>query len=215
MHCAEQPCFFNLPTHVSVEADLRSCQVIDVDAPPQLVLVRGLPGSGKSTFAATLTASGYLHLEADQFFVVDGVYRYDASRIRDAHRWCQEQARSALAQGRRVVVANTFTRLDEMRPYLQLSAATIVIRASGEWRNVHDVPVDVFGRMRDRWEGIRPQSTGQSSRRREQLVSPRSLSCGGSPRRHFVPREPSCNVTRAQGRDTRTGGAGPHAVFAR
>jgi ABC-type phosphate/phosphonate transport system ATPase subunit len=80
----------------------------------ELVLIRGLPGSGKSTMAKDLATQGYLHFEADMFFEVDGHYRYDASRIRDAHSWCQQMTRQALAKGLKVVVSNTFTQLREM-----------------------------------------------------------------------------------------------------
>ena len=52
----------------------------------ELVLIRGLPGSGKSTMAKVLALVGFEHYEADMFFVVNGQYRYDATRIRDAHK---------------------------------------------------------------------------------------------------------------------------------
>lgn len=73
----------------------------------ELVLIRGLPGSGKTTMASVPAQVGYAHFEADLFFITDGVYSYDASRIRDAHAWCQRKTREALASGRRVVVSNS------------------------------------------------------------------------------------------------------------
>jgi len=42
----------------------------------KLILVRGLPGSGKSTFAKTF---GCLHVEADMFYIVGGKYRFDGT----------------------------------------------------------------------------------------------------------------------------------------
>ncbi|NWG74066.1 MAG: AAA family ATPase [Rubrivivax sp.] len=119
---------------------------------PLLVLVRGVPGSGKSTLASNLVALGYRHFEADHFFVVDGRYRYDASRIAQAHEWCREQTVSALRAGQRVVVANTFTRLRELAPYVRLSGDVLVLWARGRWSNLHGVPADVVLRMAQRWE---------------------------------------------------------------
>jgi adenylate kinase family enzyme len=47
-----------------------------------IYLVRGIPGSGKSTFAKSL---GGTHFETDQFFMVDGKYNFDGSKLKEAH----------------------------------------------------------------------------------------------------------------------------------
>jgi len=44
----------------------------------ELILVRGLPGSGKSTFAKSL---GGVHIETDMFFIQDGEYKFDGAKI--------------------------------------------------------------------------------------------------------------------------------------
>lgn len=123
----------------------------------ELVLIRGLPGSGKSTMAKTLAAAGYAHFEADMFFERGGVYQYEPSRIQDAHRWCQMQASACLRMGRRVVVANTFTRVREMEPYLHMTSNVQVLEAQGQWQNMHGVPAERVAQMAERWEPL-PQS---------------------------------------------------------
>jgi hypothetical protein len=95
---------------------------------------------------------GYLHFEADMFFEVDGRYRYDASKIRDAHSWCQKMTRQALARGEKVVVSNTFTQLREMEPYLTMAKDVRVVEAKGRWQNLHGVPEAMMERMAQRWE---------------------------------------------------------------
>lgn len=120
----------------------------------ELVLIRGLPGSGKSTMANKFVAQGFKHYEADMFFTVDGVYAYDASRIRDAHAWCQRMTRQALNEGRRVVVSNTFTRLQEMEPYRGMSERIRIVEARGRWQNTHGVPEEMVRRMARRWEAL-------------------------------------------------------------
>ncbi len=45
----------------------------------ELFLLRGLPGSGKSTLAKSLSDS---HIEADMFFMKDGEYKFDGSKIK-------------------------------------------------------------------------------------------------------------------------------------
>ena len=121
----------------------------------QIVLIRGLPGSGKTTMADAITMIGYRHFEADMFFEVNGTYQYDATRVRDAHAWCQRMSREALARGENVVVSNTFTHLREMQPYLEMGAKTIrVIEAKGKWESVHGVPPEMLERMAARWEPL-------------------------------------------------------------
>lgn len=56
----------------------------------ELVLIRGLPGSGKSTIARELAAKGYKHFEADMWFEMRRK-PFDGLLLRHAHRWCKEQ----------------------------------------------------------------------------------------------------------------------------
>lgn len=121
-------------------------------ATAELVIIRGLPGSGKSTLANRMVEQGYQHFEADMYFMQDGVYRYDASRVREAHNWCKTMTRSALVRGDHVVVANTFTRLTEMQPYFDMCGNVRVIEATGRWLNVHGVPPARIQQMAERWE---------------------------------------------------------------
>ncbi len=120
-----------------------------------LVLIRGLPGSGKSTMASVLSMIGYKHFEADMYFQQDGVYHYDSSLIRDAHVWCQQRMRSAMDDGHKVVVSNTFTRMRELDPYIRIARGTIqILEARGTWDNIHDVPQQVSLDMSSRWERL-------------------------------------------------------------
>lgn len=104
--------------------------------------------------AGVLAKVGYVHLEADMYFMVGGEYQYDRSLIKQAHTWCQQQARRALAQGKRVVVSNTFTTRAELEPYLDMCADVRVIEATGSWQNQHGVPDEVLKRMAERWEPL-------------------------------------------------------------
>lgn len=124
----------------------------------KLVLVRGIPGSGKSTVAnAISTGNDWLHYEADMYFVdKNGNYDWDKSKIGDAHKWCQSMTENALNMEYNVVVSNTFTTIKELRPYFaiarDLSITPIVITANGAFNNVHNVPLDTLAKMRDRFQ---------------------------------------------------------------
>jgi predicted kinase len=125
-----------------------------------LYIVRGIPGSGKSTFAKTLVKKDYCHKEADMYFVDgDGSYNFEPSKIKDAHKWCQEEMDFLMKlEHSPVVVSNTFTQEWEMRPYFELAKTygykvfSIVVENRHKGTNEHEVPDEVLTKMRERFE---------------------------------------------------------------
>ena len=125
-----------------------------------LYIVRGIPGSGKSTFAKTLVKKDYCHKEADMFFVDrEGNYNFNPSKIKDAHKWCQEEMDFLMRlEHSPVAVSNTFTQEWEMEPYFELAKTygykvfSIVVENRHEGTNQHGVPDEVLTKMRERFE---------------------------------------------------------------
>jgi hypothetical protein len=143
--------------HLVVEAALRHCSNPGYAEPPHLILVRGLPGSGKSTYARLMTLD-YSHFEADQFFMLDGEYQYNSRRVLEAHNWCRRRTREALESGKRVVVSNTFVRNWEISLYLAMSLDVVIVHACGAWPNVHGVPLEGLERMAANWEPFKAKA---------------------------------------------------------
>lgn len=119
----------------------------------QLIIVRGLPGSGKSTVAKSF---GALHVESDMFFMNDYQYKWSGDKVSNAHRWCAYTVRTAMINGSDVVVSNTFTQKWELQNYIELAATynynVRVIRCIGDFGNVHSVPAEALARMKARFE---------------------------------------------------------------
>lgn len=124
-----------------------------------LYIVRGIPGSGKSTFAKSL---GGIHFEADMFFL-DGNsdYKFDMVQIKEAHQWCKNSIKSAMKLGeKKVVVSNTFTQEWEIEPYLDMAKEhgymvfSVIVENRHGGKNVHDVPEDIIDKMKNRFEII-------------------------------------------------------------
>jgi len=126
----------------------------------ELILLRGLPGSGKSTLAKSLDG---IHIEADQFFMIDGEYRFDASKLKDAHNYCFTRTKSYMYihsskdTAERLIVSNTFTQEWEMKPYFELAEKngyrvySLIVENRHDGVNQHGVPADKLEQMKNRF----------------------------------------------------------------
>jgi predicted kinase len=122
-----------------------------------LYIVRGLPGSGKSTFAQTLTPN---HWEADMYFInEDGEYKFDAYEIKNAHQWCGNMIEDAMKRNLdKIAVSNTFTTEWEMESYHKLAEQYdytifhLIIENRHGSPSVHSVPGNTIQKMKNRFE---------------------------------------------------------------
>ena len=122
-----------------------------------LYIVRGVPGSGKTTLAKQLTANVF---EADHYFYDnDGNYNFIPSEIKEAHKECQQFVGYAMESGiQKIAVSNTFTQEWEMEPYFELAKKhgfnvfTIIVENRHGGVNQHGVPEDKIEQMKNRFE---------------------------------------------------------------
>ena len=136
----------------------------------KLTLIRAIPGSGKSTLAQKLVDDNpmtSIRLEADFWFIKDGVYNFKADELWRAHAMCQNQTRYHLSNDKSVIVANTFITLKEMQPYLDMKYDSIeIIKCINSFKSIHDVPDDAIQRMRDKWEDVIGETIYEATIRR-------------------------------------------------
>jgi predicted kinase len=124
-----------------------------------LILVRGLPGSGKSTFCELFyTPEVY---SADDYFMVNGSYRFNPRELSNAHKACRDKVEKALSEGKELVlVNNTFTQEWEMDDYFKLAkkyiyrVSTVIIENRHGSSSIHNVPFESIKKMENRFEVV-------------------------------------------------------------
>lgn len=125
----------------------------------KVIILSGIPGAGKSTYAERRYPDAYV-VSADSYFMVDGEYRFDPAGLPAAHGACLRDFTRALQahEHATLVVDNTNISVAEIAPYAALALAygadlrIVTVNADPEnaWaRNVHGVPAQSIRRMFD------------------------------------------------------------------
>lgn len=120
-----------------------------------LILIRGISGSGKSTYAKK--HKDWIHLEADFYFTnEDGSYHFAPLDLPKAHAWCQKKTAQHLAKGKSVCVANTFIQAWEIKPYLLIAkkhnAKVKIIEMQGNFNNIHGLTQEKIQKQKKQFE---------------------------------------------------------------
>ena len=130
-----------------------------------LFLVRGLPGSGKSTFATHIW-NDYAVCEADKFFYdKEGNYNFDGTKLKEAHAWCKNEVETRMIDHQNnqqyypeIAVSNTFTQEWEMEDYYKLAekynykVVSLIVENRHNGKNQHGVPDEKIEQMRNRFQ---------------------------------------------------------------
>ena len=130
----------------------------------ELILLRGLPGSGKTTLSKIILQLRSTDepevLSADDFFEdKEGDYNFDATKLKEAHNYCQFRCSERMRQQKaKIVVANTFTQEWEMDEYFKMAERynyrvhTVIVENRHGNENIHGVPEDKLQQMKSRFQ---------------------------------------------------------------
>lgn len=138
-----------------------------------MVVMRGLPGSGKSYIVSMFKekyGKSCVVCSADEYFFRNGIYRFEQSKLVYAHNFCQEKAEKACRMNTPVVIIdNTNVCRWEMDFYRQLantkSYIQLVVEPKTPWKfnpevlaskNSHGITVEIVQRRLEQWELVRP-----------------------------------------------------------
>jgi len=136
----------------------------NIEKQGDLILLRGVPGSGKTTLANVILQQPNNNpqeiLSADDFFESDnGEYNFDPTKLREAHNYCQFRCSERMRQQKaRIVVANTFTQEWEMDEYFKMAERynyrvhTLIVENRHGNENIHGVPENKLQQMKDRFQ---------------------------------------------------------------
>jgi predicted kinase len=116
----------------------------------KVIVLRGSPGSGKSTYTSKIKSEAdYEIVSADDFFVVNGIYQFDPKKLFIAHKVCFDKFMKCIDNNKDVIVDNTNAKLSDMKRYVltgieasaEVKVITFLCSAETSYkRNKHSVP---------------------------------------------------------------------------
>uniref|UniRef100_A0A1I7W0J6 Smr domain-containing protein n=1 Tax=Loa loa TaxID=7209 RepID=A0A1I7W0J6_LOALO len=134
-----------------------------------MVIMRGIPGSGKSYLASDLiSGTNGAVFNTDKYFMQNGVYQFDPTKLDEYHQKNWKEAKDAIQQGVKVIIIdNTNIFVAHMKPYINLAVKNLYeiyfVEPETEWkknakecarRNAHSVPEEKIAHMAECFEKI-------------------------------------------------------------
>ena len=122
-----------------------------------VTILRGVPGCGKSSFAEYISDEKTEIICADDYFMVDGEYKYDKNHIKDAHSWCHSRFLECLKiEVQNIIIANTSTSEWEFKNYKELAEKNdyrvfvVIVENRHNGKNTHGCPEESVKVMENR-----------------------------------------------------------------
>jgi predicted kinase len=126
-----------------------------------LILLRGLPGTGKSTLATSLAENKYPVISVDDYFINPHTqtYVFEFAKNHLAYKSCEERTEAHMKQDTpKIFIANTFTMDWELTPYFKLANTykyqlhVVTVEKYHSGKNVHDVTEEQLNKMAEKYK---------------------------------------------------------------
>lgn len=122
----------------------------------KVFIVRGVPGSGKTTLAKGIAKKyNTEEFEADHYLLnSEGKYEYDKNKLARAHSKCITEGFKHLQRNNTVVFANTFIHKSDIEFYAKymkeqgIKAEVYIIQSNFAGKSLHNVPEEAVEKMR-------------------------------------------------------------------
>ena len=129
-----------------------------------LILLRGLPGSGKTTLAKELSESGkYPVFSVDDYFTDSqtGEYKFEFEKNHLAYKQCEENTRQCMINDLdKIFIDNAFTLEWELEPYFKLASElnykifVVTVENRHKGKNIHDISDEQIQKMAQKYKVI-------------------------------------------------------------
>lgn len=128
---------------------------------PELIILQGPPGSGKSGVARKLAnkiINAVIVSTDERHFNDDGKYEFKKDQVARFHQQTQQKAQVLMSLGCTVIVDNTNILNAHVKPYVMAAEKygfkVRFIRVDGNYPNTHGVPDDIVQKMRSMMEDL-------------------------------------------------------------
>jgi len=131
-----------------------------------MIILRGLPGSGKTTLARTFANNNDEIYSTHDYFLENGKFKFQRNLLRYAHWWNQERVLDAAKKNKELIIINNINiKRWESKPYVKIGLEygydIIFYETNNSWskipeeckkRDFHGTPLKVIKKMATKWE---------------------------------------------------------------
>ena len=129
-----------------------------------LILLRGLPGSGKTTLAKELSENEkYPVFSVDDYFtdIITNEYKFEFDKNHLAYKQCEENTKKSMQKGiAKIFIDNVFSLEWELEPYFKLASEfkyrifVLTVENHHKSKNIHGISDEQIKKIAEKYKVI-------------------------------------------------------------